>query len=193
MGYPSLTIEIMYILFSLTRFPLLSARVDELDFCFFFDAGTEIFVEDHVHFIFSNALSLAVSQGRRIRVLFFFSTQAQRFWSKIMYILFSLTRFPLLSARVDELDFCFFSTQAQRFLSKIIYILFSLTRFPLLSARVDELDFCFFFDAGTEILVEDHVHFIFSNGFSLVSKGRRIRFLSFLSTRAQKFLSKIGK
>jgi hypothetical protein len=26
--------------------PLLSARVDELDFCFFFDAGTEIFVED---------------------------------------------------------------------------------------------------------------------------------------------------
>ena len=69
-----------------------------------------------------------------------------------------------------------------------MYILFSLTRFPLLSARVDELDFCFFFDAGTEIFVEDHVHFIFSNGFSLVSKGRRIRFLSFLSTRAQNFL-----
>ena len=74
-----------------------------------------------------------------------------------------------------------------------MYILFSLTRFPLLSARVDELDFWFFFDAGTEIFVENHVHFIFSNGFSLVSKGRRIRFLSFLSTRAQKFLSKIGK
>ena len=107
-----------------------------------------------------------------------------------MYILFSLTRFPLLSARVDELDFCFFSTQAQRFLSKIMYMLFSLTRFPLLSARVDELDFCFF-DAGTEIFVEDHVHFIFSNALSLaVSQGRRIRFL-FFSTQAQRFLSKI--
>ena len=79
-----------------------------------------------------------------------------------------------------------------RLVESTMYILFSLTRFPLLSARVDELDFCFFFDAGTEIFVEDHVHFIFSNGFSLVSKGRRIRFLSFLSTRAQKFLSKIG-
>ena len=69
----------MYILFSLTRFPLLSARVDELDFCFFSDAGTEIFVEDHVHFIFSNALSLAVSQGRQIRFLFFFRRRHRDF------------------------------------------------------------------------------------------------------------------
>ena len=31
-----------------------------------------------------------------------------------MYILFSLTRFPLLSARVDELDFCFFFRRRHR-------------------------------------------------------------------------------
>ena len=32
-----------------------------------------------------------------------------------MYILFSLTRFPLLSARVDELDFCFFRRRHRDF------------------------------------------------------------------------------
>ena len=58
-----------------------------------------------------------------------------------------------------------------RLVESTMYILFSLTRFPLLSARVDELDFCFFFDAGTEIFVEDHVHFIFSNGFFACQQG----------------------
>ena len=56
--------------------------------------------------------SLAVSQGRRIRFLFFFDAGTE-ILSKIMYILFSLTVFPL-SARVGEWDFCLFHRRGHR-------------------------------------------------------------------------------
>ena len=66
----------------LRRGSLAVSQGRRIRFLFFFDAGTEIFVEDHVHFIFSNGFSL-VSKGRRIRFLSFLSTRAQKFLSKI--------------------------------------------------------------------------------------------------------------